>query len=67
VKPDTQKAAILFHVKQRRPITALEALKRYGCFRLAARVYELRADGHPIIQRMREIRGKRVAEYRLVS
>jgi hypothetical protein len=30
-------------------ITPLEALNRYGCFRLAAVVYKLRKEGHKII------------------
>ena len=32
------------HLKSK-PITQLEALKLYGCFRLASRINELRKDG----------------------
>ncbi len=30
------------------PITAMDALNDYGCFRLAARINELRMSGHNI-------------------
>jgi hypothetical protein len=47
-------------------ITPLFALKRYGCFRLGARIWDLRSDGW-IIEREWESdgRGKRWAKYRL--
>ena len=51
MKLSTQKAAILQHLKQHHGITALEALKRYGIFRLASRVYDLKWDGHPVQSR----------------
>jgi len=50
------------------PITPLDALKLYGCFRLAARVYDLRKDGHDIItQRYTTDGGAVVAEYHLLG
>jgi hypothetical protein len=42
------------------------ALESFGCFRLAARIHELRRDGWQIEERTVETRGgKRVAEYSL--
>lgn len=47
-------------------ITAIEALEEVGCFRLAARVGELRAQGYYIrsVDEMRN--GKRFVRYQLV-
>ena len=57
---------ILTHLK-RRPITALQALDLFGCFRLAARISELREKGHDIDSKMVERGGKRVAQYKLAK
>ncbi len=58
----TQKEHILAALK-RKPITPLEALNRFGCFRLAARISELRQEGYQIHTQIR----KGFAEYRLVK
>jgi hypothetical protein len=46
-------------------LTALEALQRFGCMRLAPRVLELRRQGHQIKCTMVPVgpRHKRVARY----
>jgi hypothetical protein len=44
----SQRDAILAHLKAGNTITAIEALRRWGCFRLAARIEELRDAGYPI-------------------
>ena len=44
----SQKESILRHLKRYGRISPIDALKMYGCFRLAARVAELRRDGWPI-------------------
>ena len=62
----TQTAAILAHL-QTRELTPLEALDLYGCFRLAARIDELRAAGHDIVTRIETRGGKRFASYRLAG
>lgn len=60
----TQARRILAHLRAGNRLTALEALERFGCFRLAARVHELRREGWQIEERTVETRGgKRVAEY----
>ena len=62
----SQEKAILSHLK-RGPITPLDALERYGCFRLAARISDLRSAGHPIKTEWLERQGKRYARYRLAK
>ena len=56
---------ILVHLRKGWPITPIEALAQYGCFRLGARIHDLKHQGHPIAKRMIEDRrtGKRFAEY----
>lgn len=44
----TQCAAILSHLQTNNRLTPRDALNKYGCFRLAARSYELREMGHAI-------------------
>lgn len=62
----SQNAMILSWLKRGRSLTPLDALERFGCFRLGARVHDLRNDGHPIKRTMIETRsGKRVAKYSL--
>jgi hypothetical protein len=51
----------LLHANGEAGLTPMEALERLGCFRLAARVAELRAQGYVI-----ENRGTKFARYVLV-
>lgn len=44
----TQRAAILEWLQSGCALTALGALRKFGCNRLAARICELRKDGHVI-------------------
>lgn len=48
-------------------ITPIEALRRFGCLRLAARVSDLRRDGLQIESATVEANGKRFSRYRLES
>lgn len=60
----TQTESILSDLEQGKRITPLDALEDYGCFRLGARIFNLRKDGHPIARDMIKLpNGKRVAEY----
>jgi hypothetical protein len=62
----SQNADILRYLDMfRKPITAAKALQLCGCFRLAARVYELRNQGYAIKSRLITVGSKRVAEYYL--
>jgi Helix-turn-helix domain len=63
-----QTLAVLDHLRYQGSITALEALDMYGCFRLAARIYDLRKLGHLIITvRIITGNGKNIAEYHLLK
>lgn len=42
---DSQTKKIKKHLESGEPISALDALNKYGCFRLAARIYDLREEG----------------------
>ena len=44
----TQEQRILIYLKTGKSLTPLEALKKFGCFRLAARISDLRSQGHTI-------------------
>lgn len=44
----TDKERILSHLRLHKSITPLEALEFYGCYRLGARIWDLRRDGHQI-------------------
>lgn len=50
---------------QRGPVTAMDALNKAGCFRLAARINDLRRDGHNITTQMITLNGKNIAQYNL--
>jgi hypothetical protein len=51
---------------QKGELTAIDALKKFGCFRLAARIYRLRQSGHKIEKRMQRLNnGKNIAVYSL--
>jgi len=66
-KNPSQSDQILSYMKKNRKkgITPIEALSKFGCFRLAARIHELREDGHAIkSERYRlPIKGEYVARY----
>ena len=52
---------------KREPITPAQALAHLGCFRLAARIGELKNEGHDIKSEIVEVvGGKHVARYSLV-
>lgn len=64
---EAQNKAILKHLKRGRKITPLQALNLYGCFRLAARINQLRTDGHNIDTIPVKKGGKTFASYRLIN
>lgn len=63
--PPSQAECILADLRKGKKITPLDALEDYGCFRLGARIWDLRKDGHPIKMELFEDRrkGKRYARY----
>ena len=60
----TQTAQIRKALEKGESITAKDALSRFGCFRLAARIYDLKRDGMSIDKDMIPIGDTHVAEYR---
>jgi hypothetical protein len=59
-----QASVILDHLNQGDSITAIDALNNYGCFRLAARIHELRKEGWDIQERIvKGANGKRYSQY----
>jgi primase-polymerase (primpol)-like protein len=63
----SQKQRILEHLMEGKSITPLEALKRFGCFRLGARIWDLiHKDGYAIkAEYVRTESGKKVMSYSL--
>ena len=60
----SQNKQILAHLQREKSITPMEALHSYGCFRLAARIYELKDMGHDIGKIMIDTGSdRRVARY----
>ncbi len=62
---ETQAQAIHRYLRAGNTITPLEALERFGCFRLAARIYDLRQLGVEIDEEFIRVGGKQVSRYRL--
>ena len=65
METESQTKLIYQHLKRGSTITPLEALDKYGCFRLGARIYDLKRQGVRITSTMIEKDGKRFAQYRL--
>lgn len=63
----TQTTQILKALKKGARLTPMDALKRFGCFRLGARIADLRKAGHDIKTRIVHKDGKNFAEYYLVG
>lgn len=61
----TQKEQILQHLTEIGPITPIEALEKYGCFRLGARIADLKKEGVAIRTDIVARNGKRFAQYSL--
>lgn len=66
METQTQKEAILRHLQSGRAITPLEALELYGCFRLGARIWELRDEGYKIQSETVKQGKKTFSSYKLI-
>lgn len=62
----SQTELILEYLRQGNTITPIEALQKFGCFRLGARIWDLKDAGHNIITETEENEGKRYARYKLL-
>ena len=63
----SQQDKIIDYLATGRSITPLQALSRFGCMRLGARIWQLKREGHRIQTDMVTRKGKTVASYRLAS
>jgi len=64
----SQLASILYHLQSGRNINPLEALDLCGCFRLQARIFDLKQQGYVIKTNMvKDPNGKRFASYELIG
>lgn len=62
----TQNQQILEHLQRGLSIAPMEALRKFNCMRLGARIHNLR-EHHPIVTRMIKLpSGKRIARYRII-
>ena len=63
------KKQVLRWLRRGKSITGMDALKLFGCFRLASRIHEIRCDGINIKKRSLRVRTRNgyvtVAEYYL--
>ena len=63
----TQNQRILDYLKSGKTLTPLIALEKFGCFRLSARIFNLREEGHAIITKNVTRKGKTFADYSLLQ
>ena len=65
ISDQSQDGQILAYLQTGAEISPVEALNKFGCFRLAARVYSLRQEGVPITERIVRQGRKHWAVYKL--
>lgn len=59
-------ATQILDMLKRGPVTAMDALTQANCFRLAARIADLRQQGHEILtETVTTPTGKHIAQYKL--
>ncbi|HBL74270.1 MAG: hypothetical protein A2W90_18120 [Bacteroidetes bacterium GWF2_42_66] len=61
----SQNQQIRAHLEAGKSITPLEALRKFNCLRLGARIYNLKGIGLPISSKIVSRNGKHFAEYSL--
>jgi len=59
----SQSNQILEYLRKGNSITPLSALQLFGCFRLGARIFDLKRSGHKIKEEDVRMDGKRFAKY----
>ena len=64
---DSQNALIKGWLLNGKSITPMDALNMFGCFRLSARIANLREEGLEVVTDMVTINDKRVARYYLAK
>ena len=66
-KVKTQQQQIQKHLESGRKLTAAQAYEKYGCLRLASRIFNLKKAGMPIITEMVTKNGTTFASYQIVK
>ena len=61
----TQTKAIAKYLAEGNTLTSIEALEKFGCFRLGARIYDLKRQGYNIETRIVNKGKKHFAQYRI--
>jgi hypothetical protein len=61
----TQEKQILDYLLSGKKLTPIQALKKFGCFRLGARIWNLKRQGWAIGSRLIASKGKRFSQYYL--
>ena len=59
--------SIRAHLLRGKPITPIQALNLFGCFRLAAAIFNIRAEGYTVDTEMVHRKGKKWASYTLTG
>lgn len=67
ISPQSQAGQILLHLQSGNTITPLEALHKFNCFRLGARIFDIREHGFNIMSEPLHENGKVFARYRLIK
>lgn len=63
----SQNDKILKHLQEGKSLTPIDALNQFGCFRLSARIKDLKQDGYEIKTDIIDNGEKRYASYKLVQ
>ena len=63
MKKISQSNAILKYLKEGNSISSLDALNKFGCFRLSARIHDLKSQGYNINSRSITRNDKTFNEY----
>ena len=64
---NTQNKLILKYLKEGNSINPIQALKKFGCFRLSARIHNLREEGHDIECNIVKVENKKFASYKYLG
>ena len=62
----SQAQKIRNYLERGNKITQLEALNLFGCFRLSARIHDIKESGCDVNTEIIEVNGKKVAQYSIL-
>ena len=67
IRTESQGKQILKYLQEGHSLTPLDALKKFGCFRLGARIWDLKDKGYNIRTDIIKLGKSRVASYTLIE